>query len=235
MRVLPVVLLATVALAGEPMPPSAAPAFTPVVVGQIRYEQDLSWPGYLFARAAKSGELLFITQVAPQRLVAGREEGGVRFTSMTHDAKAETLTIVDEARRTHVVSVKEKERGSHWPVRVELVKAAPFTVRLTIPNLGPKPLALDEPTVCKGGEVSNRVFRVSVDGKELEYRGMMAKRGRPDSFIMVKPGRAYQVDVDLSDAYEVPAAGTVTVRFEAFNHFSKDELSFVSNELVVQR
>ena len=221
------------------MPPSldrnAPPDVKPVVVGQVRYEQDLAWPGYLFARAAKSGELLFITQVYPQRLVAGLEDGEVFFASMTHDPKAETLTIVDEAKRTHVVSVKEKERGSHWPVRVELVKPAPFTVRLTVPNPGPKALALDEPTVCKGGEVSNHVFRVWVDGKELEYRGMMAKRGKPDSFVMVKPGRTYQVEVDLSESYQVPAKGTVTVRFESFNHFSRDEVSFVSNELVVPR
>ncbi len=51
------------------------PQVAPVVVGLVRYEQDVTLPGYLFARSTKSGELFFITQVFKQRLVAGREDG----------------------------------------------------------------------------------------------------------------------------------------------------------------
>lgn len=214
---------------------NAPPVVKPVTVGLVRYEQDLAWPGYLFARSAKSGELLFITQVYPQRLRAGLEDGEVYFASMAHDAKAATLTITDEVKRTHVVALKEKERGSHWPARVELVKATPLTVRLTIPNPGATPLALDEPTVCKGGELSNHVFRITAGGKEVDYRGEMAKRAPPDSFLNVKPGKAYQVDVDLSEHYALPSKGELTIRFDTFNHFSKDEVQLVSNELVVAR
>lgn len=201
-----------------------------LTVGLVRYEEAPGWPGYLLARSAKSEELLFVTQVYPQR-----ETKPVAFVSITHDPKAEALTIIDDAKRTHVVSVKEKERGSHWPARVELVKASPLIVRLTIPNLNSRPLALDEPTVCSGGEVSNHVFRLTAGGKPLAYRGEMAKRAPPDSFVMVKPGQSYQVEVPLEDSYAVPAKGELTIRFESFNHFSKDEVQFVSNELVVQR
>lgn len=211
------------------------PAVAPVVVGLVRYEQDVTLPGYLFARSTKSGELFFITQVFKQRLVAGREDGQVFFASMTHDAANERLTIVDERQRTHQVSIREKERGSQWPATIELVSAEPLKVRLTIPNPGKQVLALDEPSVCSEGELENSVFHLTVDGVEVPYRGEMAKRAPPDSFIKVKPGKTFSVVVDLSKSFTVPKQGTLVIQYETTNHFSKDDVTLVSNELVVER
>lgn len=234
-----VALVATAAFAQEsPMKSSSRtkpPAVTPVVVGLVRYEQDLALPGYLFARSTKNGELFFITQVYKQRLVAGREDGQVFFASMTHDAANERLTIVDEQKRAHQVSIREKERGSQWPAQVELVSAEPLKVKLTIPNPGTKVLELDEPSVCADGELSNSVFKLTADGVEVPYRGEMAKRAPPDSFIKVKPGKTFSVVVDLSPSFTVPKRGTLVIHFETTNHFSRDDVTLVSNELVVER
>lgn len=120
-----------------------------------------------------------------------------------------------------------------WAASVELVKRAPLTVRLSIVNVGDKVLSLDKPSVCVGGALSNDVFRVSVDGKPVQYRGMMAKRAPPKDFERLKPGQRYSVVVDLSQDYPVPETGALTVRFETTNHFSPDDGVIRSDELVV--
>ncbi len=154
---------------------------------------------------------------------------------MTHDAANERLTIVDERQRTHQVSIREKERGSQWPATIELVSAEPLKVRLTIPNPGKQVLALDEPSVCSEGEPQNAVFHLTADGVEVPYRGEMAKRAPPDSFIKVKPGKTFSVVVDLSKVFTVPKQGTLVIQYETTNHFSKDDVRLVSNELVIER
>lgn len=65
---------------------------------------------------------------------------------------------------------------------LELVKRTPLTVRLTIANPGKTVLSLDKPSICVGGVLSNDVFQVTADGREVPYRGKMARRAPPDSF-----------------------------------------------------
>lgn len=134
------------------------------------------------------------------------------------------------------MSIRSKERGTQWPVLVELVKAQPLTVRLTIPNLDDAPMDLDSPTVCSHGRPQNSVFSVEADGVEVPYRGEMKKRAPPDTYTVVKPGKSFTVEVDLSDVYTPPAtAKLLRIRFSSFNHFSKNEVMFTSNVLEVAR
>ena len=48
--------------------------------------------------------------------------------------------------------------------------------------------------------MSKDVFRVTVDGTPVEYRGELAKRGTPKTLEEVQPREAYTVVVDLSRA-----------------------------------
>jgi hypothetical protein len=82
--------------------------------------------------------------------------------------------------------------------QLERVKRHPLRLRLTIKNPSDAALLLDEPSVCTSGRPEGDVFRVTVDGKPVAYRGVMAKRGPPKSFERVEPGKAYSVVVDLS-------------------------------------
>lgn len=224
-------LIAFPALAQEPR----MPARVSVVVGLTRYEEFPGWPGYLVAQSKDAGVRFWVQQVFPQVLPAGKAAPPITITSLTHDAPGEALVVVDSSKRTHRVSIREKERGTHWPTRIELVKEKPLTVRLTIPNPGPEPLSLDTPSVCASGRTENDVFEMAVDGVDVPYRGKMKKRAPPDDFTVVKPGTEFSVVVDLSAEYQPAPKGTLTLKFSTFNHFSGDEVTLVSNVLELKR
>jgi hypothetical protein len=106
-------------------------------------------------------------------------------------------------------------------------------VNLKIVNSLGRELKLDGFSVASRGSVTNDLFRVFVDGKEVQYQGDLMSRVMPaeKDFIRLLPGATYSVDVDLTEHYPVPAGPhKVAVGFEHTNHFSPD--GFVMKTLV---
>lgn len=103
-----------------------------------------------------------------------------------------------------------RERRWHAPVEIEFSNATTGAFEL------------DKLTACAGGRIANAVFEVEGPAGPIPYRGMMAKRAHPGrgGFLAVRPGAPHTVTVDLGEVYALPRRGTVSVRFDHFNHFS---------------
>ena len=109
-----------------------------------------------------------------------------------------------------------------------------LVVALTFTNDGKKTFDLDKVSVCDGGHVSNHVFQVTRGADEVRYLGMMRKRAPPgrDGFIHLAPGKSVRIEVRLDGEYDFPAeGGDFVARFETANHFSKDDVTLVSNDV----
>ena len=120
--------------------------------------------------------------------------------------------------------VDAKADGKGWRV----------VVALTFTNDGKKTFDLDKVSVCEGGRIANHVFQVMRGADEVPYQGMMAKRAPPgpDGFIHLAPGKSVRIEVRLDGEYAFPKdGGDFAVRFETANHFSKDDVQLVSNEV----
>ena len=63
--------------------------------------------------------------------------------------------------------------------------------------------------------VLNKIFDVSRDNTELEYRGPMAKRAPPtaDSYVTLAPGASAEGKVDAARYYDLRAPGTYRIAF----------------------
>ena len=59
----------------------------------------------------------------------------------------------------------------------------------------------------------NKFLTVTVNGKELLYRGIMAKRGNPsaDSYVLISAGQTVDATLDLREAYRFEESGTCKV------------------------
>jgi hypothetical protein len=245
-------VLATAVLAHEnsPMhpPPSASrpspPVIAPITRDGVRYESRWSHRGVLFAVDEKSGKPLWQVEVYDY-LVDEQVETDVQevyFKSMSLDAAGEALLIEDEVGVRHRVDLKtRKAKLLTWPVTVSVVEASPgpdgwkYSVELKISNALTRPLQLDGPSVAEGGELSNNLFQVEVDGQPIRYQGMMAKRAPPSRFLELKPGATYRTVVELSPEYPVPPGKhRLTVKFSHRNHFSPDDFQMESKPVTVE-
>lgn len=82
----------------------------------------------------------------------------------------------------------------------------------------------------------NRYLVVSVDGKEVDYRGIMAKRGNPtaDSYILVVAGQSVSSTVEISSGYDtsIPGRYLVLLKTNLMDVMQKREgVKFVPNKL----
>lgn len=66
--------------------------------------------------------------------------------------------------------------------------------------------------------LQHNLFEVSVGGQEVEYEGAWYKRGEPtkDDWMVLQPGEAKSIDVDLSVVYPFEASGQYEMRYSAF-------------------
>jgi hypothetical protein len=107
-------------------------------------------------------------------------------------------------------------------------------VQLEIQNPFPRVLRLDGPSVAEHGQLSNDLFAVTVDGKEIHYSGMMAKRAPPSQFIELVPLATHTVEVELGESYAIPRGEHhVTIAYRHTNHFSPDDLLLHSPPLEI--
>jgi peptidyl-Lys metalloendopeptidase len=91
-------------------------------------------------------------------------------------------------------------------------------LRYTIRNNGSVDvLVLAWETPLRG--VEDDLFDVTLDGKPVEYVGRHFKRGlpRPEDYVELEAGQALSVDVDLSEHYDMRAAGSYSA--QALAHF----------------
>lgn len=87
--------------------------------------------------------------------------------------------------------------------------------------------------VSQGGETANSYFRVSQDGRELPYQGMMAKRAAPTDkdFIVLKPGQELKDTADLSKTFAWKTGpGIYNLYFESSAHDPKTERQLRSED-----
>ena len=71
-----------------------------------------------------------------------------------------------------------------------------------------------------------RILRVTREGAEIPYRGMMVKRGRParEDYACLAPGDTASHEMDLAGSYDLSVAGRYEARFVGRIHdFSWDE------------
>lgn len=65
--------------------------------------------------------------------------------------------------------------------------------------------------------VRNPMFTIKRDAAELEYRGMMLKRGAPraEQYMALQPGERREAKIDLADGWDVSAPGTYSITYTA--------------------
>jgi hypothetical protein len=73
--------------------------------------------------------------------------------------------------------------------------------------------------------IKSNIFQVVCDGVEIPYEGRMVKRGAPerDDYLRLAARSTEHVEVDLSNAYNCPAAKECRVRFKGRIHDVVDD------------
>lgn len=87
----------------------------------------------------------------------------------------------------------------------------------TLENLGDETLwILKWYTPLEG--IAGKIFRVTRDGEDLPYQGLMVKRGDPrrEDYVRLGPGESASQEVDLSEAYDLSLPGEYRVEFSGW-------------------
>jgi peptidyl-Lys metalloendopeptidase len=90
----------------------------------------------------------------------------------------------------------------------------PVPIGFTLENLSDRPLrVLTWYTPLEG--LNGKIFRVARDGRQVEYRGRMVKRGNPTAadYVRVPPRSSVSASVDLATAYDLSTPGAYRVEF----------------------
>jgi hypothetical protein len=229
-----------------------APARIPAIDKDgIRYSNDQQEKDFVVATQLKNGvpgKVLWKAQVlnywndpkAPFKM-------STYFKSMVLTDEDSKLLITDETTIQYLVDLKtHKVSMLNWPVRLQAIGWAQgetnwsYRVKLVVHNSINRVMKLDEPSVAYGGkrgalgQLSNDLFNVTVDGKEVRYMGPLARRAPPDHFFELKAGETYEVVVELGEFYKIPpGVHDVVVQFEHRNHFSPDGFVMKSQPLAM--
>lgn len=95
------------------------------------------------------------------------------------------------------------------------VKGGPVVIGFTIENLSSKDVwILKWYTPLEG--IKGKIFDIKCDGVDIPYEGRLMKRGNPeiDDYIHLLPGGLAYADVDLSQAYSLPACAECWLKFK---------------------
>jgi len=98
--------------------------------------------------------------------------------------------------------------------RSNYFKGKPVPIGFALKNLTSKTLwILTWYTPLEG--LKGNIFFIRCDDKEIPYRGILAKRGDPqsDSYVRIAPNKMVSKDVDLSKAYNFPVSKNCSVQF----------------------
>lgn len=210
----------------------------PIEIDGIRYEAVWGRMGLFRATEIKTDKVLWEQTLYRYRYeeILETDVQDVFVSAMTKESDSSIL-VTDERAMVYRVDLENKaSRIAKWPVGLKLVDRDPLTVELVIKNGSDRVVQFDKPSIGFGGSLSNKLFVVKVDGVEIPYGGMMAKRAPPKDFLKLKPLEEFRVTLDLSADYAIPkSARKIEVRFEHTNHFSADDFLLYSYmPLVIQ-
>ena len=98
------------------------------------------------------------------------------------------------------------------PLRVGMYAAGNGQVEVIVTNTSRKAARVPR-WELPSATLQAKLFQVSVDGKAVQYTGMMAKRGLPTAqdFVVIAPGQSLRSVVDLASAYDLAKVGQYTV------------------------
>jgi hypothetical protein len=83
------------------------------------------------------------------------------------------------------------------------VEGRQVLAKLEFVNRSNEDLFIEKFNACFNGEIENNVFRITTDGRTLNYVGILAKRRRPigEDYLRIEPGQSYTTQTDLVKAY----------------------------------
>jgi hypothetical protein len=69
------------------------------------------------------------------------------------------------------------------------------------------------------GDLEENLFKVMLDGKEIEYQGRHVKRPAPvaGDYVTIRPGQTISYKVELSGVYDLKQAGNYTFQYNTQN------------------
>jgi len=83
------------------------------------------------------------------------------------------------------------------------------------------PAQIEKRLLFPGGELSSNVFKISTrEGKEIKYKGIMAKLKEPgpEDFIKIKPKQSVKATVNLENVYDFPTGADVyEIKYETYS------------------
>ena len=99
-------------------------------------------------------------------------------------------------------------------VETTYVTGEPVNLRFSLHNLTDDTLyVLTWYTPLEG--IAGEIFRITLEGSEIPYRGMLAKRGDPvrEEYLVIEKGATVSAVVDLAEVYDLSQAGQYHVEF----------------------
>jgi len=103
--------------------------------------------------------------------------------------------------------------------RVTYSAGGPISIHFTLENLSDQAIQiLTWYTPLEG--LKGKIFRVTRNGKSIDYNGRMVKRGKPTpaDYVRVAPRSSVSAEVDLTTAYDFSVAGMYRVEFVGHLH-----------------
>jgi hypothetical protein len=133
-----------------------------------------------------------------------------------------------------------QQQSSHASISVKL-SARPDSrhvlVDLLFTNQSSSDAYLEKSNACSNGIIENNVFIVTSGRQQLDYAGVLMKRGRPrpQDYILLGPGKSFSTQVDLAPAYAfLDGVHTYQVKYSALHTFP-DRDGFIDVESNVER
>lgn len=100
------------------------------------------------------------------------------------------------------------------------VSGRSVVARLEFRNGATQDAFLEKSKVFADGTITNDLFVVRCEGRDVPYLGTMEKLPAPgpEDFLPLAPGKSYQASVNLKDTYEfLPGAHLYEIRYDAIH------------------
>ena len=182
----------------------------------LQYSQKSKAVFYNGTSLIECGELVF--SITLEDLESEYQE-----VNLPDEIISETNQIVESFLRRGV------EAGSAAPIGASGLEAhlevqgpiqqgsgEPIMVSFLLENHAQEPLYLLKWYTPLEG-IAGDIFMVFYNGKALPYEGILASRGnpKPDSYIMIEPGKGVTTEVDISKVFDFSHQGTYTIKFRS--------------------
>ncbi len=88
-------------------------------------------------------------------------------------------------------------------------------------NTGDEPIFLNKTDICfEQQDLTSALYKISADGREIPYAGVMLKRGKPtaDDFLVLSPGERVTTVARLDDVYGfLTGRHTYSIQYSAYH------------------